>query len=80
MSITLKSAQQPVLWIEYTGDNTTSRPISMRVDLLAIPTADKQRHKVRGDHHGRALAKGEAPGRIQAGQAIAGWLRQRFSA
>ncbi len=79
MSITLKSAQQPVLWIEYTGDNTIF-PADLDAMYAAIPTADKQRHKVRGDHHGRALAKGEAPGRIQAGQAIAGWLRQRFSA
>ncbi len=71
---TLKSVEQPVLMIEYTGDNTI---FPADIDRLfgAIPSTNKQRAKVRGDHHGRPLAKGEPAGREEAGARIAEWLR-----
>lgn len=71
---TLKSVEQPVLMIEYTGDNTI---FPADVDRLygAIPSTNKQRHKIRGDHHGRPLAKGEPAGRDEAGNTISAWLQ-----
>ena len=71
---TLKSVEQPVLMIEYTGDNTI---FPADVDRLygAIPSANKQRITIRGDHHGRPLAKGEPAGRDEAGSKISAWLQ-----
>lgn len=71
---TLKSVEQPVLMIEYSGDNTI---FPADVDSLygAISSGRKQRLKFRGDHHGRPLAKGEPAGRDEAGTCIAEWLR-----
>ncbi|MNJ79791.1 hypothetical protein D3C77_779270 [compost metagenome] len=50
----------------------------MRAIHDAIPAPDKTHLRIRGDHHGRALAEGEEPGRYAAGRELAGWLRQRF--
>jgi hypothetical protein len=77
MPETLKSVEQPALVVEYTGDNTI---FPADVDALydAIPSSDKSRGRFRGDHHGRPLAKGEAPGRIAAGAHIGAWIKDRF--
>jgi hypothetical protein len=77
MPETLKSAEQPTLVVEYSGDNTIF-PADVDALYAAIPARDKSRAKFRGDHHGRPLAKGEAPGRDAAGKHIADWLKQRF--
>jgi hypothetical protein len=71
---TLKSVEQPVLMIEYTGDNTIF-PADVGRLFDAIPSTDKQRLRIRGDHHGRALAKGEPAGRDEAGSRISDWLK-----
>jgi pimeloyl-ACP methyl ester carboxylesterase len=74
MQETLKSIEQPVLMIEYTGDNTIF-PSDLERLYGAIPSPDKRRLSIRGDHHGRALEKGEAAGRDKAGAEISAWLQ-----
>ncbi len=74
---TAKSLSQPCLQIEYTGDNTVF-PSDGDAVFAALATTDKARLRFKGDHHGRALAPGEAPGRDGAGQAIIDWTRQTF--
>jgi len=66
-----------VLIVEYTGDQACF-PSDVKNIVDAIASADKSHHRVRGDHHGRALAPQEAPGRLEAGQLLAAWLRDRF--
>jgi hypothetical protein len=73
---TLASVEQPVLMLDYTGDNTIF-PEDIAALTAAIRTSDKRRHSVRGDHHGRALAEGEPPGRIAAGRLVTEWLREK---
>jgi hypothetical protein len=68
---------QPVLIVEYTGDQACFPGDVDRI-AAAIVSPRKTRHRVRGDHHGRALAPGEAPGRLEAGRLLAGWLRDSF--
>ncbi|MDB5847788.1 MAG: hypothetical protein JWP29_1540, partial [Rhodoferax sp.] len=68
---------QPVLIVEYTGDQACFPGDVDRI-AAAIASPRKTRHRVRGDHHGRALAPGEAPGRLEAGRLLAGWLRDSF--
>lgn len=74
MHETLKSVEQPVLMIEYSGDNTIF-PTDLDRLYGAIPSGRKQRLKIRGDHHGRPLAKGEPAGRDEAGNRVAEWLQ-----
>jgi len=69
---------QPTLIIEYTGDQACF-PGDVRAIHDALATADKRHLRVRGDHHGRALADGEEPGRYEAGRRLAAWLRERFA-
>jgi hypothetical protein len=61
----------------YTGD-----PAVYRSDLDRLlgwaSSSDKQLHMFRGDHHGLALAKGEAAGRDAAGALIGEWIGERF--
>ena len=78
MTETLKSVSQPSMMIEYSGDNTIF-PSDIDALYSAIPGSDKQRHKIRGDHHGRPLKEGEPPGRVEAGQLVADWLKRRFA-
>lgn len=70
---------QPTLVVEYTGDQACF-PGDVAGIVQSLATADKRHVRVRGDHHGRALAAGEEPGRYQAGRLIADWLREKFSA
>lgn len=79
MPRTLTSVEQPALMIEYTGDNTIF-PADVAGMYAALRTSSKSLHRVRGDHHGRALARGEAPGRVESGRLVEAWLRDQFSA
>ncbi len=79
MPRTLAAVEQPALMVEYSGDNTIF-PADVAGMYGALRTADKSLHRVRGDHHGRALARGEAPGRDACGRLIEAWLRDKFPA
>jgi hypothetical protein len=70
--------EQPVLMIEYTGDNTVF-PSDCEAIFAAIGATDKIRHRVRGNHHGQSLVMGEPAGQEQAGALVAQWLREKFS-
>ncbi|AYQ39598.1 alpha/beta hydrolase [Burkholderia aenigmatica] len=74
---TAASITQPVLVIEYTGDQACFPGDVQRI-VAAIASPDRQHLRVRGDHHGRALSADEAPGRLEAGRLLADWLRTHF--
>jgi len=74
---TMPSIKVPTLMVEYTGD-TTCFPARFKEIFDAIGAIDKQRLRVRGDHHGRPLSQGEEPGRYLAGRAIRDWLEVKF--
>jgi hypothetical protein len=71
------SIVQPTLLIEYTGDNCVF-PGDVDAMFASFATADKERHRVRGNHHGLPLADGEVPGQVLAGQYLQGWLNAKF--
>ena len=75
---TVQSIEQPALFVEYTGDVSTF-PSVARSLFAAIGTSQKAHLRVRGDHHGRALAKGEELGRNIAGAKVRDWLREHFA-
>lgn len=66
---------QPTLMIEYTGDNSVF-PSEADFIFGAIGAADKQRHKIHGNHHGRPIRDDAPNGQLEAGRAIAAWLRK----
>lgn len=74
---TAASITQPVLVVEYTGDQACFPGDVQRI-VAAIASARKCHLRVRGDHHGRALTPEEEPGRLEAGRLLAQWLRQQF--
>jgi len=74
---TAAAITQPVLVVEYTGDQACF-PSDVRRIVESIATTDKRHHRVRGDHHGRALAPNEEPGRLEAGRLLAAWLHETF--
>jgi len=66
-----------VLVVEYTGDQACfPGDVQRIVDAIASP--GKRHLRVRGDHHGRALAAAEEPGRLEAGRLLAQWLAEQF--
>lgn len=67
---------QPVLMIEYTGDNSVFPAEADRLFGL-IGAADKTRLRVHGNHHGRAVAPDKPNGQIVAGDAVAAWLADK---
>jgi hypothetical protein len=67
----------PTLVVEYTWDQTTF-PATIRDIYGWISTTDKEHLRIRGDHHGRPLDKGEEPGRDIAGREIGKWLKEGF--
>lgn len=74
---TAPSITQPVLVVEYTGDQACfPNDVDRIVD--AIGSTRTSRHRVRGDHHGRALDPDQEPGRLEAGRLLAAWLRDTF--
>ena len=74
---TAAAIEQPMLFIEYTGDQVVF-PADVERIYTAVPSNDRTRLRFRGDHHGQPLAAGEQPGRSAAGEAIRVWLRERF--
>ncbi len=77
MFVTARSIEQPLLLVEYSGDQIVF-PSDVERIYGAIPSSDRTRLRFRGDHHGQPLAEGETPGRLDAGQAIRDWLPERF--
>jgi hypothetical protein len=75
---TAPAIQQPALLVEYTGDVSTFPSVAKEI-FAAIGSSEKSHIRVRGDHHGRALAKGEELGRNIAGVKVRDWLRERFA-
>ena len=76
---TAAAITQPVLVVEYTGDQACF-PDDVRRIVDAIASTTKRHERVRGDHHGRALSADEEPGRLAAGRLLADWLRETFPA
>lgn len=74
---TAASITQPCLVVEYTGDQACF-PGDVRRIVDAIAATNKRHLRVRGDHHGRALAIDEEPGRLEAGRLLVDWLREQF--
>jgi pimeloyl-ACP methyl ester carboxylesterase len=70
---TVGAIRQPVLLIEYTGDQCTF-PGDIAAIYAAIGSQDKQHVRVRGNHHGMALSHDEEPGQRVAGRQIVQWL------
>ncbi len=75
---TAPSIQQPTLLVEYTGDVSTFPSVAKEI-FASIGSSQKSHIRVRGDHHGRALAKGEELGRNIAGAKLRDWLREHFA-
>ena len=71
------SITAPTLLIEYTGDQCAF-PEDLETIYRDISAADKQRIRVRGNHHGMALSRGEPSGREVVAEQIGRWLRERF--
>ncbi|MGD9944353.1 MAG: alpha/beta hydrolase [Burkholderiaceae bacterium] len=67
------AVEQPVLLLEYTGDNCVF-PSDLDRIYADLRSTRKQRHRVRGNHHGMPLAAGEPAGQIEAGRLIQAWL------
>lgn len=74
---TASAVEQPCLLIDYTGDNTVF-PADCAAIFDAVRSSKKIRQRFRGDHHGRALEKGEEPGRAGAARAIVDWTNATF--
>lgn len=74
---TLPAVRQPTLLIEYTGDQCTF-PADIAAIHGQIGTQAKTHVRVRGNHHGMALAKDEPAGRAVAAQHLEAWLRAHF--
>jgi pimeloyl-ACP methyl ester carboxylesterase len=64
----------PTLVVYYTGDQACF-PSDAEQIFNSIASTNKVMHRVRGNHHGAALAEGEVPGRVAASQHIGTWLR-----
>ncbi|MGE4340342.1 MAG: alpha/beta hydrolase, partial [Pigmentiphaga sp.] len=75
---TASSLAQPTLVIEYTGDQACF-PGDVEQIFRSIASTRKQHVRVRGDHHGRALATDQEPGRYEAGRQLVSWLHANFS-
>ena len=70
--------EQPVLLIEYTGDNTVF-PSDADAIFDSIGSPDKRRERVRGNHHGQVLAAGEPLGQDIAGKLASEWIAETIS-
>ncbi|MGR3454227.1 hypothetical protein [Pseudooceanicola sp.] len=67
---------QPVLMIEYTGDNSVF-PAEADFIFDAIGSQDKERARIHGNHHGRPVDPDKPNGQVIAGETIARWLGDR---
>lgn len=70
--------RQPVLMIEYTGDNSVF-PSDLDAIFAGLGSRDTERHKIRGNHHGQSLKLDEPSGQDQAGVVSVNWLNARFA-
>lgn len=77
LELTLGAVRQPTLLVEYTGDQCTF-PSDISAIFQQIGTQDKTHVRVRGNHHGMALAKGEPAGRKIASRHATEWLTGNF--
>lgn len=77
LSKTTGALEQPSLVIEYTGDQACF-PTIIKEIYAGIRSSDKAHERVRGDHHGRALAADEEAGRYVAGRILRKWLQEKF--
>ncbi|VVE45174.1 alpha/beta hydrolase family protein [Pandoraea capi] len=77
LSKTAPAIVQPTLLIEYTGDQACFPSVITEI-YERLGTSHKSHRRVRGDHHGRALAEGEEAGRYVAGRLLRDWLRETF--
>lgn len=69
----------PTLMIEFTGDNSVF-PQDAQAVFEAIGSSQKVRHRVHGNHHGKAIDPDKPNGQEIAGQHIRDWLEQhRFA-
>ncbi|MEJ8859943.1 alpha/beta hydrolase, partial [Variovorax robiniae] len=66
----------PTLMLEYTGDQAAF-PSDMDAIFASIASTDKEREKVRGNHHGMALTEGEESGQVAVGRRVQQWLKTR---
>jgi hypothetical protein len=48
----------------------------MAAIYASIGTSHKRRERVRGNHHGQALAEGEETGQVLAGRLVQQWLHE----
>lgn len=74
--LTGAAVKQPVLMVEYTGDNSAF-PSDLDDIFSTFGSKDKSRVKVRGNHHGLAIAKGEPAGQEAACNAIIDWVEDK---
>jgi hypothetical protein len=65
----------PTQLIEYTGDQAAF-PSDMNAIYENLGTTQKERHRVRGNHHGHALAEGEPSGQVLVGKLVQQWLQE----
>ncbi len=79
LSKTAPAITQPVLLIEYTGDQCCF-PSVIAAIAAGLGSAKVQHERVRGDHHGRALTPNKEAGRYVAGRMVADWLHATFPA
>lgn len=63
----------PSFLIEYTGDQAAF-PSDMDAIYQGLASTIKRRVRVRGNHHGQALAEGEESGQVLAGRLLQQWL------
>ncbi|ROZ75086.1 alpha/beta hydrolase [Ramlibacter sp. WS9] len=77
MSKTAPSIEQPMLLIEYTGDNCVF-PADVNAVYDSVSSSNKQRHSVRGNHHGLPISPGEPNGQELAGPHLGEWLKATF--
>ncbi|MCC4284851.1 alpha/beta hydrolase [Marinobacter salarius] len=71
------SIEQPAILIEYTGDNCVF-PADADKIFNDLASSDKERHKVRGNHHGQPLSDDEESGQKIAGEHLRRWLKTTF--
>jgi hypothetical protein len=77
LSKTVPAIEQPALVVEYTGDQACFPTVIAEIHA-SLGSSAKTHRRVRGDHHGRALAEGEEAGRYVAGRIVRDWLRETF--
>jgi hypothetical protein len=65
--------RQPTLMIEYAGDNSVF-PAEAEMIFGWLGAADKERHRIHGNHHGQPIRPDAPSGQLEAGARIRDWL------